>query len=88
MIVSVVVIGPVEEVGLPMELSLFNGIPSLPCPLIKLITILALQRAKEAYIQWLQNVFRVRGEADRVNIPFKTKIEKNPRLNGTHAHRG
>jgi len=73
-----VVIVLIEGVELPMELALLNSIPSLPYPLIKLITILALQWAKEAYIQWLQDVCRVRGEADRVNILLKIKIEKFP----------
>ena len=81
-------IGLIEGVGLPMELALLNSIPSLPYPLIKLTTILALQRTKEAYMQWLQNAGRVRGEADMMSIPFKTKIKKIPRLNGTHAHQG
>ena len=39
-----------KGVGLPVELALLNRVSSLPYPLIKLITILALQRAKEAYI--------------------------------------
>ena len=77
-IVSVDVVGLSKRVGLLVELALLNSISSLPYPLVKLITILALQWAKEAYIQWLQDVCRVRGEADRVNIPFKAKIETFP----------
>ena len=71
---SVVVVGLIEGVGLLMELALLNSIPFLSYSLIKLTTILVLQWAKDSYIQRLQNACRVRGEADRVNIPFKTKI--------------
>ena len=78
MIVSVVVVELSKGVGLPVELTLLDSISSLPHPLVKLVTILASQRAKTAYIQRLQDVCRVRGEADRVNISFETKIKKFP----------
>ena len=78
MIVTVVVVKLSKEVGLPVELTLLDSISSLPHPLVKLVTILALQWAKKAYIQRLQDVCRVRGEADRVNISSETKIKKFP----------
>ena len=72
-----VVVGLCESMGSPVELALLNSIYSLPYPLIKLITILALQWAKEAYIQRLQDVCRVSRKSDRVNIPFKTKSKNS-----------
>lgn len=71
----VVVTGLSEGVGLPIELALRKSIHPLLYPLTKLITILALQRAKGAYFQWMQDMRRVRGKADGVNIPSKTKLK-------------
>ena len=77
-IMLVVVVGLSKKMDLPVKLTLLDSISSSPHPLVKLVTILARQWAKEAYIQQFQDVCRVKGEVDRVNISLETKIEKFP----------
>ena len=56
MVVSVVAVELSREADLLVELALLAGISSLPHPLVKLVTVLAWQWAKKAYIQRLQDV--------------------------------
>ena len=77
-IMLVVVVGLSKKMDLPVKLTLLDSISSSPHPLVKLVAILARQWAKEAYIQQLQDVCRVKGEVDRVNISFVTPLGLTP----------
>ena len=64
--------------GLPVKLAFLHCISSFPHPCTELIGILTLQGPKQANIQRLQKVCRVRGKTDWVNVPLQAKIEKFP----------